>query len=211
VFRTRTYSLHIIQKLEKKKAVFHRPGLLRLSRPWVPSGVMDFLRVLARTERVDFGLSCTCFALSSGSNAMPIFRVARWRSAHGVIDWLCTQERWNPEVAIVFCTAARYCRATSGSCHDDARPDNSTLLTGAVRPHPCFVASLFLITPRTSHGSSQVPESLPAVRVFRGPVLFVQGSMHSYFPVGPPRQREGILTCLGWLALLESHGASSHR
>jgi hypothetical protein len=41
------------------------------------------------------------------------------------IEWLCTQERLNPEVVSIFGTAARYRRATVGSSHDDAHPDNS--------------------------------------------------------------------------------------
>jgi hypothetical protein len=76
---------------------------------------------------------------------------------------MCTQERRNPEVAIKFGAAARYySRATAGSSHDDARPDNSALYTGAVRPHTGFVESLVFISHRTGHGSSQVFEMLPA-------------------------------------------------
>jgi hypothetical protein len=43
-----------------------------------------------------------------------------------MIEWLSTQEQWNPEVAIIFGAAVRYRRATVGSSHDDAHPDNST-------------------------------------------------------------------------------------
>jgi hypothetical protein len=88
---------------------------------------------------------------------MPIFCVAR-----GIIEWMCTQERWNPEVAIIFSAAAHYRRATVGSSHDDAHPDNSTLHTRAVRPHTGFAGSLFFISPRTGRGSSQVFEMLEA-------------------------------------------------
>ena len=80
-------------------------------------------------------------------------------------SWLCTQERWSPEVVSIFGAAARYRRATVGSSHDDAHPDNSTLHalhTGAVRPHTGFFESLFFISSRTGHGSSQVFEMLPA-------------------------------------------------
>jgi hypothetical protein len=41
-----------------------------------------------------------------------------------MIEWLCTQGRWNPEIAIVFGAAARYRRATTGSSHHDANPYN---------------------------------------------------------------------------------------
>jgi hypothetical protein len=54
-------------------------------------------------------------------------------------EWLCTQERWNPEGAIIFYTAACYRRALVGKIRDDAHPDNSAphagracLLTGLV-------------------------------------------------------------------------------
>jgi hypothetical protein len=65
------------------------------------------------------------------------------------VEWLCTRERWNPEVAIIFGVAARYRWAKVGSSHDDAHPDNSTLHTGAVRPHTGFAGSLFFMSPRS--------------------------------------------------------------
>jgi hypothetical protein len=81
------------------------------------------------------------FSPSSGPIAMSIFGV----------EWLYAQERFNPEVAITLGAEARYCRATVGSSHGDARPDNSTLHTGAVRPHTGFVGGLFSKWPRTIH------------------------------------------------------------
>jgi hypothetical protein len=78
------------------------------------------------------------------------------------VEWLCPQERLNPEVVILFGAAARYRRAAVGSSHDNAIPDYLALHTGAVRPHPGFVASFLFISPRTGHGSSQVFEMLPA-------------------------------------------------
>jgi hypothetical protein len=90
---------------------------------------MVCLRILARTGRVDYRRPSASFPPSLGYTAMLIFRMARWRSARDMIEWLCTQERHNPEVAIIFGAAARYGRATVGSSHDDAHPDNSTLQT----------------------------------------------------------------------------------
>jgi hypothetical protein len=104
-------------------AVWRRSGSLRQSSPWVPSGVMVFLCVLARTGRLGCRRPCASFPPSSGYTAMSILCAARWRSARGMIEWLCTQERWNPEVANIFGAAARYRRATVGSSHDDAHPD----------------------------------------------------------------------------------------
>jgi hypothetical protein len=103
---------------KRKKAVWRRQGSLRQRNPGVPSDVMVRLRVLARTGRVDCRRPCASFSPSSGSTAMPILCVARWRSARGMIEWMCTQERWNPEVAIIFGSAVRYRRATPGSSHD---------------------------------------------------------------------------------------------
>jgi hypothetical protein len=78
-----------------------------------------------------------------------------------MIDWLRTQEVWNPEVSIIFGAAARYRRAAVGRCHDGAHPDNSTPHTGAVRPHTGFAGSLFFISPRAGHGIKKVIGVLP--------------------------------------------------
>ena len=64
------------------------------------------------------------------------------------------------EVLLVYHITVHSC--IDRSSHDDAHPDNSTLHTGAVRPHTGFVGSLFFISSRTGHGSSQVLEMLPA-------------------------------------------------
>ena len=62
------------------------------------------------------------------------------------VEWLCTQERLNPEVVILVGAAARYRRAVVGSSHDNAIPDNLALHTGAVCPQTGFVASFFYIS-----------------------------------------------------------------
>jgi len=182
-------------------AVWRRPGLLRQSNPGVPSDVMVCLRVLARTGRVDCRRPCASFTPSSGSTAMSILCVARWRSARSMIEWMCTQERWNPEVAIIFGAAARYRRATVGSSHDDAHPDNSTLHTGAVRPHTGFVESLFFISSRTGHGSSQVFEMLPAFSCISWACAFRAGDDASIFFSGPVEAEGGtsVAAPAGWL------------
>jgi hypothetical protein len=79
------------------------------------------------------------------------------------VEWLCTQERWNPKVAIIVGVAARYRRATVGSSHDDTHSDNSTLHAEAVRPTPAlWRVSLLHIAPYLGYGSSQMFEVLPA-------------------------------------------------
>jgi hypothetical protein len=162
-------------------AAWSRPGFLRQRKPGVPSDVMVCLRVLARSGRVGCMRSRTSFPSSSGATAMSIFCAARLQSTRGIIEWLCTQECWIPEVATILGAAARYRRAAIGSSRNDAHPDNSALQAGAVRPHTgsgspphrlCrelfavrphtgFVESLFFILPRTGHGRSKVLEMLP--------------------------------------------------
>ena len=61
------------------------------------------------------------------------------------IEWLRTQERWNPEVAIILDAAARYRRAKVGSSHDDAHPDNSTLHTGKIYSFPLHLSRIVLL------------------------------------------------------------------
>jgi hypothetical protein len=142
---------------------------------------------------------------------MLIFCVARWRSACGMIEWLCTQERLSPEVAIIFGAGARYRRATVGSSHDDAHPYNSTLHTGAVRPHTGFVGGLFFISPRTGHGNSKVFEMLPAFSCISCACAFRAGDDTFSFSVGPLGSLRGVKSedWLSWLALLEYNSASS--
>ena len=151
---------------KRKMAVWRRPGFLRQSNPGVPSDVMVYLRVLARTGRVDFKRPFASFPPSSGSTTMSMLCVARRRSARVMIECMCTQKRWNPEVAIIFCSAARYRRATVGSSHDDAHPDNSALHTGAVCPQTGFVESFFFISPRTGHGISQIVRNAASFFVY---------------------------------------------
>ena len=91
----------------------------------------------------------------------------------------------NPEVAIIFRAAARYRRDAVGSKHDDAHPGNSTLHTGAVRPHTGFVESPFFISPRTGHSSSQVFEMLPAFSCVSWACAFRAGGGASIFFSGP--------------------------
>jgi hypothetical protein len=96
---------------------------------------------------------CASFSSSSGSTAMSIL----------CIEWLWTQERMNPEVVIIFGTVACYRRAAVGSSHGDVHPGNWRCTRGAVRPHSGFVVSLFFISPRTGHSSSQMFEMLPVL------------------------------------------------
>jgi hypothetical protein len=126
---------------------------------------------------------------------------ASFLSPQVLIEWMCTQERWNTEVAIICGAAARYRRATACSSHDDAHPDKSTLHTGAIRPHTGFVRSLFFISPRAGHGSSKVFEMLPAFSCVSCACDFRAGDGASILFCGPA-EAEGV-TCVsapvGWL------------
>jgi hypothetical protein len=127
--------------------------------------VMSCLRVLAHTWRAVCRRSYASFPPSSDSTAMSIFCVERLR----------TQERWNPEVTIIF-GAARYRRAAVCRSHDDAHPGNSALYTGAFRPHTGFVGSLFFIFSRTGHSSSEVLEKLQALSGTSWACAFLAGN-----------------------------------
>jgi hypothetical protein len=137
---------------------------------WGPIRRDGCLRVLARTGRADCRRSCASFPPFSGSIAMSILK----------IEWMCIQERWNPEVVIILGTAACYRRATVGSSHDDAHPDNPTLHTGTVRPHPGFVESLLFISSRNG-ACAQVFEMLPAISCISWACIFAGDGAAIFF------------------------------
>jgi hypothetical protein len=140
---------------------------------------MVCLRVLARTGRALCRLSCTSFPPFSGHTSIPILCAV----------WLCTQERWNPKVDIIFGAAARFRRATYGSSHYDAHPDNSALHTGAVLPQPALLRTSCLYRPVRAMAVLRCSKCYQLFRAFRGRALFVRGMAHPYFSVDPPRQR----------------------
>ena len=125
------------------------------------------------------------------------------------IEWLCIQERWNPEVVIILGTAACYRRAAVGSSHDDVLPDNPALHTGAVRPYPGFVESLLFISSRNGL-ARKCSKCCQLFRAFRGRA-FLRGMVQPYFSVGSLGSLRGykVEVCLNGLAHLEFHGASS--
>ena len=122
------------------------------------------------------------------------------------IEWRCIQERWNPEVVIILGTAACYRRATVGSSHDDVHPDNPTLHTGTVRPHPGFVESLLFISSRNG-ACAQVFQMLPAFSCISWACIFA-GDGAAIFSVGSLGYPSGLLKgeearkcsdSMGWL------------
>jgi len=127
---------------------------------------------------------CGSFPPSVGSTGMPILRAQGWRSARCVFEWLCTQERWNQEVVIIFGMAARYRRATAGGSHKNRHPENFTLHTGAVCSHSGFKGNLFFVSPRTGH-RSHVFEILPASSFISWVCAFCAGGDVSIFSSGP--------------------------
>ncbi len=133
--------------------------------------------------------------------------VVRWRTrARGKIEWLCIQERWNPEVAIILGTAACYRRAAVGSSHDDVHSDNPTLHTGVVHLHPGFVESLLFISSRNGLARN-CSKCCQLFRAFGGRA-FLRGMVQPYFSVGSLGYPSGLLKgeearkcsdSMGWL------------
>jgi hypothetical protein len=70
------------------------------------------------------------------------------------VEWLCTQERWNPEVAIIFGAAARYLQATVFNSHDGAHLDNSTLPAGKIYSAPQKICGFVLLLLRQRRGAA---------------------------------------------------------
>ena len=62
-------------------------------------------------------------------------------------------ERWNLDIVSIYDAAARYCRATVGRSHDDARPDNSTPHTGKIYSSPLHISRFVLLLLRQSRGA----------------------------------------------------------
>jgi hypothetical protein len=62
--------------------------------------------------------------------------------------------RWNPEVVNIFGAAARYQRATVGSSHDDACPDNLALKTGKNYSFPLDMSIFVLLMLRQRRGAA---------------------------------------------------------
>ena len=130
---------------------------------------------------------------------MSILCVPRWRTRTERLEWLCIQERWNPELVIVLGRAACYRQATVDGSHGDLHPDNPALDTGVVRPHPGFVESPLFIS---SHNGTraQVFEMLPAFSCISWACVFA-GDDAAIFSVGPTRQGEArkCSASAGWL------------
>jgi hypothetical protein len=105
------------------------------------------------------------------------------------VEWLCSQERWNSEATIMFSAATRYLRATAGSSHDDAHSN-----TG-------FAGSLFITSPRTGQGSSQVSEVLPDFSCISWACAFGAGIDASVSFSGPVEadERHNCSVSTGWL------------
>jgi hypothetical protein len=104
--------------------------------------------------------------------------VARWRSARGIIGWLCNQELWYSKVAIVLCAAVRYRRATVGRSRDDAHPYTSTLHKGLFAPTPALWKAPSSHRPVQAMAVHKCSKSYQLFLVFRGRALFVRGKIH---------------------------------
>jgi hypothetical protein len=128
-----------------------------------------------------------------------------------MIERLCTLERQIPGVEIILGAAARYRRKKVCRSHHGAYPDNSALHTRTVRPYAGFLESFSSFRSVRAMAVRKF-EMQPYFREFHGRALFVWGMAHSYFSVGPQRQRTTHMWLPpGGLALLEFYGASFPR
>jgi hypothetical protein len=113
------------------------------------------------------GRSRASFLSSFGPTAMSIL----------FVEWLFSQERLNPKVAIIIGEAARYRRDGVGSSHDDAHRGNSAQQTGAVHPYHLVWAM----------ADRMCSKCYKLFHVFRWCELFVRRGDASIFSVGPSR------------------------
>jgi hypothetical protein len=70
------------------------------------------------------------------------------------VKCLCTQERLNPEVAIILGAAACYRRAAVGSRNNDAHSDNSTPHAGRIYSVRLLICKVFLLLLRQRRGAA---------------------------------------------------------
>jgi hypothetical protein len=80
-------------------------------------------------------------------------------------SWPCTQGCWNQVLFNIFGAAARYRRASVGSSHNDAHPDNSTLHTAKFTFFRCTSAHLFFSCCDSVAAPRQRPEHYDQVLV----------------------------------------------
>jgi hypothetical protein len=122
------------------------------------------------------------------------------------VVWLCTQERWKQEVAIILDAAARYRRATVGSSHNDAHSDNSALHMigggGRFAHTPALWKACSSNRPVRAMAVRKCSKCCQCFRRIRGLARFVLGIMHPYFQWAHQGRREEFLSCLDGLTLL---------
>jgi hypothetical protein len=141
---------------------------------------------------------------------MWIWCVVLRRDARGMIEWQSTQERLNPEVAIICGSAARCRRAAVGCSHDDAHPDKSTLHTGAVRSQLLLGGGHLLhIIPYGPRLFANFRNAASFFARFAWAGDFCAGNGDTIISVNPSRQERHLCGFFDELGLLESHGESS--
>jgi hypothetical protein len=154
---------------------------------------MVCLLVLARTGKADCWRSYASFLSFSGSTAVSISLVAHWHTARGIIKWRCTQERWDPEDAIIFGMAARYAGLQLAVVQKIRIRIVKPFIRGRFAPIPAFLESHFHIAP---HGPlPQVLELLPVFSCISWACAFNAGGDASLF--FSEQAEEGI--CTHWL------------
>jgi hypothetical protein len=127
---------------------------------------------------------CASFPPSSGPTAMPIL----------CVEWLCFQERWNPEVAIIFfarrlATARLQLAAVMMTLIRIIR----RCMRGRFAPTPALWGASSLNRPVRAMAVRKCSKCCQLFRAFLERALFVRGMMHPYFSVGPLTQREALV------------------
>jgi hypothetical protein len=144
------YSSHFVNSLSVKPRLIGpewratranwtcRRGLLCVVLTSSPAATRVRACARARVRALRAG-SMRPFASCTPTQVLLPSRYCAWRVCEARIEWLCTQERWNPEVIIICGTAARCRWAKFLSSHDDTHPDNPTTHTrGRIAPTPAL-------------------------------------------------------------------------
>jgi len=127
--------------------------------------------------------------------------------ARGKIEWLCIQERWNPEVVIILGTAACYRRATVGSSHDDCIRIIQRCIRGRSVPTLALWRASCSYRPATVL-ARKCSKCCQLFRAFRG-LAFLRGMVQPYFSVGSLGYPSGLLKGRKHVSVLTQWAGSS--
>jgi hypothetical protein len=125
------------------------------------------------------------------------------------VEWLCTQERYNPELAIVFGAAARYAGLQLAAALMTRIRVIQRCTRGRFAPTPALWGASSSYRPVRAMAVRKCSKCCQLFRVVRARALFVRGVMHPYYKWARRGRGEALVSYLDGLALMEFHGASS--